>query len=312
MLTGRVDERPPRATTIGVMSSPAPSSILGPTMQEPNAQPPAPRLAPRFAPRALLLAVVFGVLLTTGLGPVGRATNVSAGTAETMENEVFTWINNARVAKGLVPLVLHYQLIDLAGDRAATMAYYNTLSHTIAGCLPCQLTSRNIQHYSDGEAIGWSSWPWGDQAALSLFNAWKASSSHWNLLMSATYNYVGIGMAYNATHKITYSSIVLTEAIDQSRPWSKMTSGKLTGTALAWTWTGADTPLQTHTAGLKNFDLQYRIDSGSWVTIWSGATVTSLTVYGRPHGHWYGLRVLARDNRGIVSFYTAESRIWLP
>jgi uncharacterized protein YkwD len=268
--------------------------------------------APRLAPRALFLALVLGAFLSTGLGPVGRPATVNAGTAETMESELFTWVNNSRVARGLVPLRLHWQLIDLAGDRAGSMAYYNTMSHSIGGCLSCQLASRSVQYYGYGEVIGETGWPWGDQAAQSLFNAWKGSSYHWNLLMSSTYNYIGVGVAYNSTHKTTYASIIMTESVDQTRPWAKMVSGKSSGTTVAWTWDGHDTKLQTHTSGVKNFDVQYRVDSGSWVTIMSGVTVRSLTMYGRQHGHWYGLRVRSRDYRGYVSLYTAELRVWVP
>ena len=258
------------------------------------------------------LALVFGLLLTTGLGPLGHASSVRAGTAESMESQLLASINSYRTARGLRPYYLHWQLIDLAGDRAAIMAANNTLSHTIAGCLPCQLASRSIQHYSDGEAIGETGLPWGSQAAASLFNAWKASSAHWDILMSATYNYVGIGVAYNATYRTTYASIVMTEAIDQSRPWSRMTSAHASGTTAAWTWTGGDTLLQTHTSGLRSYDVQYRVDSGAWATIRTGTTGSSLTFPSRPHGHWYGLRVLSRDNGAYVSLWTAELRVWIP
>ncbi len=258
------------------------------------------------------MALVFGAFLSTGLGPLGHASSVRAGTAETMESQLLTSINSYRGARGLRPLYLHWQLIDLSGDRAAIMAANNTLSHTVAGCLSCQLAGRSIQYYSAGEVIGETGATWGSQAASSLFNAWKASSVHWNILMSATYNYIGIGAAYNATYRTTYVSIVTTEAIDQSRPWASMVSARASGTTVMWTWTGADTALQTHTSGLRNFDIVYRVDSGTWSTIWSGTTATSLSLASRAHGHWYGLRVLSRDNRGNVSFWSSELRIWVP
>jgi uncharacterized protein YkwD len=268
-----------------------------------------PRL---LAPRALLMALLFGAFLSTGLGPLGHASSVKAGTAETMESQLLTSINSSRTARGLRPLYRHWQLIDLSGDRALSMATYNTLNHTIGGCLSCQLASRSIQHYSDGEVIGKTTYPWGSQAAASLFNAWKGSSLHWSLLMSTTYNYIGIGVAYNGTYKATYASIVMTEAIDQSRPWSRMASAKASGTTAAWTWSGADTALQTHTSGLRSFDVQYRMDSAAFSTVRSGTTATSLSLASRPRGHWYGVRVLSRDNRGYVSLWTAELRVWIP
>jgi hypothetical protein len=258
------------------------------------------------------VALVLGAALSTGLGPLGHAALVKAGTAETMESQLLTSINSYRTARGLRPYYLQWQLIDMSGDRAAIMAAHNTLSHTIAGCLSCQLVGRSIQYYSAGEVIGETGWPWGTQAATSLFNAWKASSIHWNMLMSSSYNYVGIGVAYNATYHTTYASIVMTEAYDQSRPWSRITSGKASGTTASWTWTGADTWLQTHTSGLKNYDLVYKVDSGSWTRISTGTTGTSLSLTSRARGHWYGLRVLSRDNQGNVSLWSAEMWIWIP
>jgi uncharacterized protein YkwD len=268
--------------------------------------------APRFPGRSAFIAVILGLALTTGLAPIRPAAPVAAGTAETMEAKLLSLINADRVRLGLVPLQLHGALVTLSGDRAATLASKGVLSHDAAGCLSCQLTSRGIQWYGYGEALGGTSYPWGDQAVTSLYSAWKGSSSHWALLMSKAYNYIGIGVAYRSANANTYASIVLTESIDQNRPWSAMVSKWASGTTAGWTWKGADTKLQTHMAGLKNFDVQYRVDSGTWSTIRSGTTATSLSLTGRAHGHWYGLRVRARDNRGLLANWTAELRVWVP
>ena len=92
---------------------------------------------------------------------------------------------------------------------------------------------------------------------------------------------------------------------DEHRPRS--------GTTVTWTWSGADTALQTHTAGLKNFDVQYRVGSGTWTH--------------DPERHDGDVAVAERPRRtatgtgcgsapgtscGYVSSYTAEMRIWVP
>jgi uncharacterized protein YkwD len=271
---------------------------------------PSPRLP--TSGRAYLVAALLAIVVTTGLLPIRPASPVAAGTAETMEAKLLAWVNNARKDSGLVPLRLHAGLAGLAGDRAATLASKDLLSHSAAGCLSCQLGSRNIQWYGFGEAIGWTTYPWGDQAAASLFSAWRNSPGHWALLMSAKYNYVGIGVAYRSSGRKTYGSIVLTESIDQTRPWAKMLSGYVNGDDVTWTWTGDDTPLQTHTAGFKDFDLQLRIDNGGWAPMANATKGKILTLRDRAHGHWYGLRVIARDKRGLVSFWTPEVRVWVP
>jgi hypothetical protein len=169
-------------------------------------------------------------------------------------------------------------------------------------------TSYGVQYYRVGEVIAWSSYP---DVAQTVFNAWKASSIHWAILMSTSFNYIGLGAAVSSNGR-TYVSGDLSESKDHTRPWAKMTGSSRSGTTVSWTWTGADTRLQTHTAGLKNFDVQYRVGTGTWSTIRSGTTAKSLTLTGRAHGRYYGLRVRARDNLGYVSAWSAELRVWVP
>ena len=60
------------------------------------------------------------------------------------------------------------------------------------------------------------------------------------------------------------------------------------------------------------WDVQRRRNDGPWTTIKSGTTLRSLSLSSRAHGHYYGLRVRARDNLGYISYYSAEMRIWVP
>ena len=258
----------------------------------------------------LMLAALVVASLGIAVGPMAHPGPVSAGTAETMESTILSLVNAERTKRGLVPLRIHSGLVDLAGDRAAYMASIGSLQHI--SCLSCTMAARGIQAYGSSEVIAWTSYPWGSQAANSIFTAWKNSPSHWSLLMSSKSNYIGIGVAYRSSNARTYASAVMTESKDRTKPWARMSSGSRSGTTVSWSWTGADTKLQTHTAGLKNFDVQYRVGSGSWVTIRSGTTAHSLSLGSRAHGHWYGLRVRARDNLGYLSSYSAELRIWMP
>jgi uncharacterized protein YkwD len=245
-----------------------------------------------------------------GFGPAAHPATVQASTATTMQSELLGWINSARSSRGLAPLRLLSSLSSYAASRAATMASTGVMAHP--SCLGCQLTARSIQYYSCGEDIAWTSYPWGDQAAQSIFNGWKGSSGHWALLMSSTYNYIGIGVAYRSSSATTFAAADLTESMDQTRPWMSLGKATRSGSTVSWTWGGNDTWLQTHTAGLKNFDVEYRVDSGSWTLIRSGTTARSLSLSGRAGGHYYGVRVRDRDNKGYVSSYTAEMRIWVP
>jgi uncharacterized protein YkwD len=259
----------------------------------------------------LLLAIAVSVVVLSGFTPIAAPGDARAGTAETMESHLVGWINSSRAKLGLRALHVQGGLTNLAGYRAATMAATGVLSHTIAGCLMCSLNARGIQWFTDGEVIAENTYTWGDQSALALFNWWKGSPMHWGLLMSRTFNYLGVGVAYRSANRMTFGSVVLTESVDQTPPWSHMNSASASGTSVSWSWIGGDIYLQTHTAGLRNFDVEYRVDYGAWSLIRSGTTSRSLSLSSRAHGHWYGLRVRSRDWRGNVSGWSAEIRAWV-
>ena len=264
-------------------------------------------------PRLLAVAALVAAVLT-GVGPVANPADVRAltlsPTPAAVETTLLTWINDARAARGLAPLRLHPGLVRMSDDWAAHMASTGVLA--LPSCTSCMLTTYGVQKYSYGSIASWSTYKWGAEAANSIWQGWKQKSTQWSKLMSSTLNYIGIGIAYRSANASTWSAVFLTESKDVTRPWSKMGTASRSGTTVTWPWGGGDTKLQTHTAGLKNFDVQYRVDSGSWTTIRSGTTAKSLTLYSRAHGHYYGLRVRSRDNLGYVSGWTAEVRVWVP
>ena len=171
--------------------------------------------------------------------------------------------------------------------------------------------ARGIQYYSGTEVIAWSGYGFdrSSEAAKSLYSAWRNSSLHWGILMSSRYNYIGLGVADRSQTKGTYAAGLLTESRDQTIPWAKMGGGSRSGSTVSWSWNGADNRLQTHTAGLKNFVVQYRVDDGTWQTIRTGTTAKSLSMADRARGHCYSLRVQARDNRGLRSYWSAAARV---
>ena len=261
--------------------------------------------------RRVLLPIAIAGFLVGGLLALSPAP-AAAGTAGTMEASILAWINRDRQARGLRPLYRDYRLADLAGDRAAVLASKRILSHSAPGDLGAQLAARSIQWFRYGEALGVTSYPWGTDAASHLFGMWKRSSAHWALLMSSSYNYIGIGVAYRSASRETYASIVLTESVDRTPPWARMQDAGRSRTDVWWTWAGADRLLQTRTSGLRDFDVQYRLDWGRWVLLRDNTTRTSITLYGRPRGHSYAVRVRATDRRGNVGAWSPELRLTVP
>jgi uncharacterized protein YkwD len=255
---------------------------------------------------SLALASLTLVLLVAAVG----VATASAATISSAERQLMASINQARAARGLVPLRSDARLWALADDRAAAMAGANVLSHGAGGSLESALTGRGIQWYAHGEVIAYSSAA-GSAAAAHLFELWASSPPHWTLLTSGDFNYLGIGLAVSGAG-LTYGSVVLTESRDHTGARATMTSAKVSGDDVRWTWRGVDPPLQSHTAGLRSFGVQQRTDRGSWVTVATSTTSTARSIANRPGGHWYGLRVRASDRAGNVGPWSSELRVWVP
>ena len=260
----------------------------------------------RRALAAIPAAIIAGLLLAT-LAPTASAA------ITTNEARIIGWINADRADAGLRPLRGWGKLHAVADLRAGRMASAGRLSHSVGGDLGRQLRARNIKSWMWGEDIAVTSYPKGLEAAKSLFRAWKGSPSHWALIMSKRFNYVGIGLAYRSSSRQTYASLVFSESPDHSGARSAVTSGQLKGgNDIAWSWRGWDLPLQTHTAGFANFDVQYRVGWSAWKTIRTRSTSTSWTAWNRAKGQSYAIRVRGRDRAGNVGPWSSESRIRVP
>ena len=274
----------------------------------------APRPSAWSASGRLLLAAAILALTASVVGPAAHPASASAATLsptpDSVETTLLGWINSARAGRSLMPLRLHSGLVKMSDDWAAHMASTGVLA--LPSCTSCMLTNYNIQKYNYGSIASWSTYNWGADAANSIWQGWKQHSTQWAKLMSSTLNYIGIGIYYKTSTERTWSAVFLTESKDRTTPWAKPSTSSHSGTTVSWSWTGADTKLQTHTSGLQNFDVQYRVDSGTWTTIRSGTTAKSLSLSGRAHGHSYSIRVRARDNRGYLSAWTAEMRVSVP
>jgi uncharacterized protein YkwD len=259
--------------------------------------------------RRTLLLVLTAALLVPGLVSPGPAH--AAMTATQAEAEILRWVNDARRSRGLAPLVRSYDLAVIAGRRATRMAERNTLSHSAGGDLQAQLADRDVEWYRYGETIAYSGATWTAEAARGLFDQWRGSSSHWTLLMSDRFNYVGVGIAYRSSNRRTFGSVVLSESPDHTRPQAWVVSSSRQGDIVRWVWSGRDPWLQRHTAGLRDFDVQYLAPGGAWRTLRNDTTTTTINLYDRSRGD-HSLRVRATDRRGNVGAWTTASTISVP
>lgn len=267
----------------------------------------SPRPPRRLLSHALGATLIAAIAVTAFAAPASAATSAS-----TAEAYIIGWVNTARAERGLTPLRGDKDLAYLAGLRATRMAQNNTLSHTIGGNLFNQLNYLDVQWYRYGETIGWSSAAWTVDAARAIYRSWMGSAPHRALLMSDRFNYIGLGLAYRSSNGRTFGSAVMTESLDHTGSIARVTAARRSGDDLSWTWNGYDPRLQTHTAGFRDYDVQYRVGSGDWRTIRNDTTSTSLTLRDRAHGRYHAIRVRATDRRGNVGPWTAQSRIWVP
>ena len=163
--------------------------------------------SPRLGRSSLVLAALVAAFAALAVGPVAHPEPVNAGTAANMESKILGWINNARDNRGLRPLRVTDKLRNLAGDRASTMAKTGDLEHP--DCLSCLLKNRGISFDTCAETIAFTTYPWGREAARSIFRAWKGSSGHWAILMSRDLKRIGIGVAYRSSNNGTFGAAVL-------------------------------------------------------------------------------------------------------
>lgn len=255
----------------------------------------------------LLVAVVVGAsALAAGPAPV------AADTASDMEALILRSMNEDRSARGLIAYRNWGALASLAGERAQRMADAKTLSHKAAGGdLGAAYDANGIQWFGHGETIGVSSYPWGSDAAMSIYNGWTGSPPHRAIMLSDTYNYIGIGVVHGKDGQ-AWISAVYAESVDHTAPVARNGSLRRDGRTLIFSFSGFDPRLQSHTAGLRSFDVQLRRDGGTWRTVRDDITWTTVRLKDRMRGHWYGVRVRAADRRGTLSPWTSEKRIWVP
>ena len=250
-------------------------------------------------------AVLLSGVLSTATAPPAEAAFTS------VEAAVISWMNADRTALGLRPLQLWGKLAAIAETRAKRMAAANVMNHTVGGNLSRQLHDAGAVCYAYGENVAYSSYPRGTDAARHIYRLWKGSPVHWGQITSRRFNYVGLGLEYRSSNGRTFAALVFTESPDHTGARAAFTGSSRRGNEVTWTWRGWDVPLQTRTAGFRDFDVQLRVDSGSWVTArdnWTGTALT-LTLSG---GHTYGLRVRGRDRAYNSGAWSPEVRIAVP
>ena len=267
-----------------------------------------------FTPvRRLMPLLLSGLLLVPLAGPV--AAEDPGGTDPTTPPPVLpdqAWLtqagfdlvtlaNSKRSHVGLVSLRMDPTLMSIARDRARVMAANDVMSHTEPDGTKVwdRMNAARITWYAGGEIIAWNHYPLKYSPAEAIA-AWWASPGHHAIMVSTGYNYFGFGAAASADGKLYYAG-VYAKMPDHTAPRARFTrvSSYVVDARhrrVTIYWGGADVRLQTLTAGLYRFQVQFRQVNHPWQR-WTTTTghKKSITLV---RGARYEFRIHAVDARG--------------
>lgn len=273
---------------------------------------PVPSRSPVRRALTALSALVFALSFVAIAPPTPARAAATSPTSSSIAATMYGWINQDRAALGLRPLQGDFQLHLLANDRAANMAKVNVLTHSAAGGnVGTALTGRGIQWYGYGEDIGYSSYPWGVEAARHIYDLFRASPPHWTILMSPNFNYIGAGFAYRASNGRTYASLLFTDAGPNrtGRPDARrLHQGEHRAVDLVRV---RPDPSDAH-RGVP--ELRRPVPRGWWRVAEPphGRHEFVIDPGEQTGGHNYWVRVRASDQRGNLSPWSSELRVWVP
>jgi uncharacterized protein YkwD len=259
---------------------------------------PFARLMSRIAAPALI-----GLLVASFAAPA--TASADAWTISQAEQTMVDLLNANRTAAGLVPVRVDSRLMEIARARSTDMATKHYFSHTQPDGRNVFdiLNAKHITWYGAGEIIAWNNYPTLELSTHSADNQWMNSPGHKAIVLSATLNYVGVGLAVDASSGKKMWTAVYIKGPDRTGARSTTNTPVVTAGSSAASkkvsisWTGSDVKLQVLTSGFHSWAVERRTDGGAWTRLWSSTTRGSLAL-DLPAGHTYEFRTAARDNAG--------------
>jgi uncharacterized protein YkwD len=262
--------------------------------------PSAPRRR-RLASLVLALATV-ALIAAPGAATASNPT-VDAATLTAQEAAMVKALNADRTALGLVPVRVDQRLMAIARARSDDMVANDYFSHEGSDGRNVFdiLSDQHVTWYGAGEIIAWNTYPM-DSTTAAANRQWMNSAGHRAIVVSKSYNYVGVGLAVDAASGKKLWTAVFLKGPDRtsarasvSRSLGSWDTSRTRYVTISWS--GYDVRLQVLTSGLRSFVLQRSKDGGPWESILSSTTLRKKTMR-MWIGHTYTFRVAARDNAG--------------
>ena len=259
----------------------------------------------------LALLVVLGASLVGPAFASATDTAVSAATITAQEAKILSFLNADRTALGLVPVRADSRLMAIARARSADMIANSYFSHTLPDGRNVFdiLTASKLTWYSAGEILAWNNYPM-DVSASTANRQWMNSPGHKAVVISTGFNYVGVGLAVDASTGKKMWTAVFMKGPDRTGAFVNLAAPSTSSGSTATTrkvnlaWSGADVRLQVLTAGLHHYVLQRKFDSSGWMTV-TGTTGRSLVVLAA-RGHRHEFRIAAYDRAGNLGAWSTQ------
>jgi uncharacterized protein YkwD len=260
-----------------------------------------------------LFGLTLAVALLSGSGVAAAPARAADMSISEAEARMVSLINRDRERHGLVRLRIDARLMSIARDRSRDMATKGYFSHTQPDGRDVFdiLGASSIRWYSAGEIIAWNNWPTLEDSATVANNGWMGSDGHRAIITSRSFNYFGVGLAVASDGKKYWTGVFL-RGPDRTGGWVRPASpsvsdGTTDGTKrVAFSWTGGDVRLQVLTSGFRAYQLQRRIDGGSWQTIRNLSTLRTYALT-LAKGRTVEIRIRARDQAGNWGSWRAVS-----
>ena len=255
--------------------------------------------------RHRLLPFALAGLLLASLVPSASA----AMAVDDAERYLVRMMNEQRADVGLQPVRIDSRVRAVARTRSADMVRYQYFGHeNHDGRMAWEMMSdAGITWYGAGEIIAMNSWGSLEESARAADRGWHDSPSHYAIVASDSLNYVGVGYAWDAKRRAHIWTAVFLRGPDRTGAWSRMVTGVRTATSTSNVrvdWEGGDVRLQVLTAGFRYYNVERRMDGGSWRTLYATTTATSWRG-SLSRGHTYEFRVRARDKAGNYGRWSA-------
>jgi uncharacterized protein YkwD len=255
--------------------------------------------------RARLAPLLSIALLAAVLAAPAPIAATDAATISAAETAMLATLNADRTSRGLVAVRADARLMAIARARSADMVDLGYFSHVQPDGRNVFdiIKSNGIAWYGAGEIIAKNNYPTIETSMARSNLDWLNSAGHRAIVLSTSFNYVGVGLAIDeATGNKVWTAVYLkgpdrTGARAKARTPTVSAGSTSSRRRVSVSWSGADVRLQVLTSGLYTYRVQRRTDGGSWVTVKSSTTRTSLAFDLARH-HNYTFRIRARDRAG--------------